>query len=444
MQTIKREFPGLIKLAYPLVLTQLAQFGIVFTDVVMMGLIGPEALAGAGLGGAVFSLLLIFSTGLITVLTNQVTSHLQDKTLIQQFVHTGLFLSFILFIIFGSLLWNIKPILIMLGQQQIVVDTASLYLKALMWGMLPNLFYMTLRAFTIGVLQPQLISVITIGAMVLNIILNLAFIYAFPNLGVINLGIASSLVFFAMFIVLVINILLNKKLKGYKLFRDFKFFYPKLIYKLLRLGIPMGMIFTFEGGFFILGTFMAGLFGTTSLAAHHIAMQLSILTYMVTVGIANATSVMVSQAYGLQQFNRVHSIGRAGVCLGLLWMSVPSILFLLSPKPFIYLFTYFNMEQMQEVISVAIGLLMIAAAFQLFDGLQGITFSILRGIEEGFKPMLIAIIGYWCVGAPLAYLFAFVFDWGIQGVWWGLACGLATTGLLGWSFFEWRIARLQS
>jgi MATE family multidrug resistance protein len=172
-------------------------------------------------------------------------------------------------------------------------------------------------------------------------------------------------------------------------------------------------------------------------------MQLSVLTYMVTVGIANATSVMVSQAYGSQQFNRVHSISRAGLCLGLLWMSVPSVLFLLWPKPFIYLFTYFNMEQLQAVFSMAIGLLMIAAAFQLFDGLQGITFSILRGIEEGFKPMLIAIIGYWCVGAPLAYLFAFIFHWGIHGVWWGLACGLATTGLLGWSFFEWRITHLK-
>ncbi len=442
ISNIKSEFPGLIKLAYPLVLTQLAQFGIVFTDVIMMGLLGPEALAGAGLGASVFSFFLMFSTGLMTVLANQVSSHLHDKERVKEIVHSGLFIATILFMVFGLLIWNIKPILMELGQEQAVAQTASLYLSALLWGMLPNLLYMILRAFTIGVLQPKLISTITIGAMLLNIILNLIFIYAFPSLGVLNLSIASSLVFLTMLIVIMVNVFRNETLKIYGLLRDFKFFYPKQIVKLLRLGLPMSMIYTFESGFFVLGAFMAGFFGAISLAAHHIAMQIAILTYMVTVGIANATSVMVSQAYGKKQLERIHVISRAGICLGLMWMIIPSVLFVLWPEPFIYIFTYFKQDEMQEVFSVAVSLLMIAAAFQLFDGLQGISFSILRGIEEGFKPMLISIIGYWFVGASLAYLFAVYWEWGVQGVWWGLACGLAASGLLGWTFFEWRIKRL--
>jgi MATE family multidrug resistance protein len=109
---------------------------------------------------------------------------------------------------------------------------------------------------------------------------------------------------------------------------------------------------------------------------------------------------------------------------------------LFIPEPFIYLFTYFNDAQMSDVFSLAVSLLMVAAVFQLFDGMQGIIFGILRGLEEGFKPMIIAIIGYWCIGAPLAYLFAFVWQHGVVGVWWGLATGLAATGLLGWIFFE--------
>lgn len=444
LSNIKREFPGLIKLAYPLVLTQLAQFGIIFTDVVMMGLLGPESLAGAGLGAAVFSFLLMFSIGLITIITNQVTSHMHDKLAVKKIIHSGLFIAFILFLLFGFILWNIKPILVSFGQQASVVEIASLYLRALMLGMLFNLFYMTLRAFTIGVLQPQLISMITIGAMFLNIILNCSFIYAFPDLGVTNLAIASSFVFFMMFISLMAIVLHNEKLKVYGLLRDFKFFYPQLILKILRLGVPMGMVFTFESGFFVLGTFMAGLFGEISLAAHHIAIHLCILTYMVIIGISNATSVVVSLAFGAAEFDRIRTVGRAGICLGLIWMSITSCLFILWPKPLIYLFTYFNQQELAHVFSIASSLLTIGAVFQLFDGVQGIIFGILRGLEEGFKPMLIAIIGYWCVGAPFAYLLAVNWQWGVQGVWWGLATGLAATGLLGWLFFEYKIKKLTA
>lgn len=444
ISNIKRELPELLKLAYPLILSQLAQFGIIFTDVVMMGLLGPEVLAGAGFGAAIFSFLLMFSTGVITIITNQVSSHMHDKIAVKQIIHSGLFISLLLFSFFGLLLWNINPILTMLGQEPSIIETVSLYLKILIWGMLFNLFYMTLRAFTIGILHPQLITTITIGAMFLNVILNFSFIYAFPSLGVMNLAIASSLVFFMMFITLTINVLCNKKLKPYGLLRDLNLFHPTLILKILRLGIPMGFIFTFESGFFIYSTFMAATFGTISLAAHHIAIHLCVLAYMVIVGISNATSVMVSQAFSQLDFNRIRTIGRAGIFLGLIWMSITSLLFILWPKPLIYLFTYFNQQEMASVFAVAVSLLVIAAALQLFDGLQGITFGILRGVEEGFKPMLIAIIGYWCIGAPFSYLLSIVWQSGVEGVWWGLATGLAATGLLGWIFFERKIAVLKA
>lgn len=443
MASLYRELPGLLKLSWPLILAQLAQVGIVFTDVLMMGLLGPQAVAGAGLGATVFSFLQMFSFGVITVISNLVSSHRDDHAMVKNIVHAGLVIATLLAIAFSLLLWNISSILALLGQEPSVVNTASLYLGALMWGMLPNLLFMTLRAFTIGVMQPQLISTITFGAMVLNIILNLLFIFAFPSLGVINLGLASSLVFLIMFAVLTWGVLFNSKLKAYLLLRDFKFFIPKLMFKIMRLGFPMGMIFTFEGGFFVLGAFMAGLFGVVSLAAHNVAMQFSFLTYMVSVGIANATSVSVSQAYGKKQFVRIHTIGRAGLFLGVLWMSIPALFFWFLPEPFIYLFTYFNLEGMKTVFSLAVSLLMIAAVFQLFDGMQGIIFGILRGVEEGLKPMFIAIIGYWCVGAPLAYVFAIKWQYGVVGVWWGLATGLAATGLLGWIFFEIKMIKLR-
>jgi multidrug resistance protein, MATE family len=440
---VLRELPALLKLSWPLVLTQLAQVGIVFTDVIMMGLLGTHALAGAGLGGTVYSFLLMFSLGVITVITNLVTSHKDDHAMVKNIVHAGLLIAVLLAIVFGILLWHIKPILIALGQEVVVADTAMLYLRALLWGMLPNLIFMTLRAFTIGIMQVQLISAITLGAMGLNIILNLIFIYAFPSLGVMNLGIASSLVFLTMCCVLILCVVFNPKLKTYRLLRDTKFFTFNLIGKILRLGVPMGMIFTFEAGFFVFGVFMAGLFGVIALAAHNVAIQLAFLTYMVSIGIANATSVKVSEAFGSKQFTRIKTIGRAGVLLGILWMSIPAVLFWLIPEPFIYLFTYFNMDEMESVFSLAVSLLMIAAFFQLFDGMQGIIFGILRGLEEGLKPMFIAIIGYWCIGAPMAYLFAVVLQNGVVGVWWGLTTGLTATALLGWIFFETKLRKLR-
>lgn len=436
MNATFREFPHILKLSWPLILAQLAQVGIVFTDVIMMGFLGTEALAGAGLGGTAFSFLQMFSFGVITVITNLVTSHKDDALMVKNIVHAGLLIAGLLALCFSFILWNIEAILVFLGQEPIVVHTASLYLGAIAWGMLPNLLFMTLRAFTIGVLQPQLVTTITFGAMLLNIILNLFFVHTFPSLGVINLGLASSLVFLIMCLVMIACVLFNPKLKAYGLLRDAKFFIPNILLKIMRLGFPMGMIFTFEAGFFTLGVFLAGLFGVVALAAHNAAIQLAFLTYMVSVGIANATSVTVSEAFGDKNFKRIHAIGRAGVFIGLIWMSIPAFLFWFIPEPFIYLFTYFNDAQMSDVFSLAVSLLMVAAVFQLFDGMQGIIFGILRGLEEGFKPMIIAIIGYWCIGAPLAYLFAFVWQHGVVGVWWGLATGLAATGLLGWIFFE--------
>lgn len=438
-----REIPRILKLSWPLVLTQLAQVGIVFTDVIMMGLLGTQALAGAGLGATLFTFLQVFSFGMITVITNLVTSHATDRLMVKKSVHAGLVIAVLLFILFGLLLWHIDGILILLGQEPDVVQTATLYLRALLWGMLPNLVFITLRAFTIGVMQPQLISTITLGAMGLNVVLNLAFIYAFPELGVVNLGLASSLVFLMMCMALIVSVLLHPKLKVFGVLQDTQFFDWPLMLKIIRLGFPMGMIFTFEAGFFVLSAFMAGFFGAVALAAHTVAMQLTFLSYMVSMGIANATSVVMSDAYGKNQISRMQAIGRAGVLLGMCWMSIPALLFWLFPDPFILLFTAFSTQEMTAVFSVAVSLLMIGAVFLFFDGLQAIMFGILRGLEEGFKPMLIAIMGYWCIGAPLAFLFAMRMQYGVEGVWWGLTTGLAATSLLGWIFFEVKMSRIN-
>jgi MATE family multidrug resistance protein len=428
----KSDTKALLKLSFPLILTQIAQVGITFTDTLMMGILGQEALGGAGLGAAIFSFLGIIALGVLTVVGNKVAKLNGDKPRISQVVNAGSIIAIATAVILITVLWSIGPFLVHMGQAQDVAEVATLYLRAIAFGMLPYLLFINLRAFLIGVMHQKAIIIITTAAIGLNVIMNLFFIHYIPSLGVIGLGLASVIVFICSLLALVIVIKVKNRFKPYKLFNHI-WQTPKAdIIFILKNGIPMALIYAFEAGFFTLSVFLVGFFGEVSLAAHNIAIQLTSLTYMISLGIAGAISILVSKYLGQHDIARIKRITTIGIIYGTCWMVISAALFLLIPGSLVGLFTRFADTDMQPIFNLAVQLLMIAAFFQLVDGLQGIVISILRGLEATHIGMKIAFFGYWIIGAPLAYCFGFVLQGGPAGVWWGLASGLAATGLIGW------------
>jgi MATE family multidrug resistance protein len=194
--------------------------------------------------------------------------------------------------------------------------------------------------------------------------------------------------------------------------------------QLFALGFPAAGQTVFEVGVFAAATALAGRVSATALAAHQIALNLAALTFMVPFGLSSAAAVRVGQALGRGDLRGAATSGWTAIAIGLTFMSAAAIVFLLIPRLLIRAFTSDG-----TVIEVGVSLLFVAAVFQLFDGLQGVTTGVLRGLGNTQTAMLWNLGGHWLVGLPLGYLLCFGWGLGVVGLWWGLSTGLIICGV---------------
>ena len=275
-----------------------------------------------------------------------------------------------------------------------------------------------------GKIRPLLWTVI--AANVVNVILNWIFVYGHlgvPGLGAVGSGWATSLSrWFMMLMVIVLAWpLLKPSLWPFR---------PEAILlrplgRLLRVGTPIGAQQALEFGVFGAAGLLIGLMGTIPVASHQVALQLASLTFMVPLGVAQATSVLVGQAVGRGDPPGARRAAGAGLVVGVGFMSMTAALFLLFPEP---LAAVFSVDE--QVIATAATLLPIAGVFQVFDGLQVVAAGALRGVADTRMPMIMNFVGFWIVGLPSCIVLGFCLDRGATGIWWGLAIGIAIVALL--------------
>ena len=194
---------------------------------------------------------------------------------------------------------------------------------------------------------------------------------------------------------------------------------------MINIGFPIGMQFVFETGAFAAAAFMVGWMGKIQLAAHQIALSLASATYMAASGIAQATTVRVGNFLGKNDLLNLRRAAFTSYGLVSAFMGICAVFFILFRWMLPHLFT-----NDAEVAKITSGLLVVAAFFQLSDGIQVSGLGILRGMKDVKRPTLIALIAYWFIGLPTAYIFGFVINLGINGIWWGLATGLTAAGIL--------------
>ncbi|KAF1053309.1 MAG: Multidrug resistance protein MdtK [Stenotrophomonas maltophilia] len=446
LSTLRRELSALLRLAGPLVAAQLAYVAMVFTDTVMMGRLGPEALAAGGLGAAVHAFVSTCCSGVVGATGNLVAIRFGagDRRGVVAEVRAGLCVAAALALGAGLLLWNIGPLLKHLGQSPATVDAAMPFLRSIAFSLPGYLAFMVLRGFTSAIERSGPVMTISILGALANLLLNTAFLdgwFGLPRLGLAGIGVVTTLVMSALPLILAGYLRWHPAYADYPLLRNPGLALRPRIGETLRLGLSIGGTYAVESGMFAVATLCMGRLGSTALAAHQIAIQSVYVAFMVPVGISYAVTFRIGQHVGAGRLLEARQVGRVGVGLVASCMFGFALLFWLAPGWVIGLFLDPHAAANQPVVRLAAQLLAIAAWFELFDGTQNIAMGALRGLKDARTSFLVGLAGYWLAGVPLAWLLTFAFGWGPAGVWWGLAAGLGCTAIGLCLAFEQRMAR---
>lgn len=420
-------------LGLPLVGGHLAQFAIGLTDTVMLGWYGVEELAAVTLAGSYFFILFMLGGGLaIAIMPLVAASDAQgDDTSIRRVTRMGLWQTQLYGVLAMGLLWWSEPILLALGQKPDVASLAAEYLRVAGWGIFPALWVMVLKSYLAGLERTQIVLWITILAAVVNAMGNYALIFGnwgAPQLGIQGAGIASVVTQVVSLIAVVIYAL--RVLPEHALFQ--RFWRPdwEMFGRVFKIGLPIGLTNLSEVSMFGASAFMMGWIGTVPLAAHGIAVQLAAATFMVHLGLSNAATIRAGNAFGRQ--DRAHMARGAVVvtAISLAVSAVSVVIFLTCSDWLISLFLNDGEDNREEILAIGVGLLGMAALFQLVDGIQAIALGVLRGVQDTAVPMVMAALSYWVVGIPASYVFGFIFGWQGIGVWMGLVLGLGCAAVL--------------
>ncbi|MBL4849442.1 MAG: MATE family efflux transporter [Planctomycetes bacterium] len=412
----------LLLLAGPVAIARVSNLTMGLVDTWMVGRLGAAELAGVALADACFFTFMVFTVGIVRALDPLISqAHgAGDPKRCAASWRGGLRLGLLLSApLMALLLFGMGPILAALGQDPLVVKHAQAYLVPIAFGVPAQLLYVANACLiqSLGDTRPPM--VIALFANLLNVFLDYALIFGnfgFPELGVVGSGIASAACRWFMCLLLFAWILFGSRYAPYRV----RVPVPSRLYaQFLRLGVPIGLSHAFEVGAFALASIFLGWISREALAAHQIAIKMSATAFMVAVAIGVATSIRVGNGIGAGQPEGAQRSAWAGVGIGLVVMAFSGIWFWQGGRWIVSSFT-----ADPEVIAIGAGLMAVAAAFQLTDGIQAIASGALRGAGDTLMPMTAQILAHWGIGIPCAYYFTFTLGWGPVGVWWGLALGL--------------------
>lgn len=423
-------YKRLLKLAFPLVISQAGQMIVQLVDNAMVGRVGTTELAAASFANSVFVVIMVLGLGIfygITPLIGHAFGAKKDKEVVS-IIRNSIILSFFVVIALTITSLSISSLMPHMGQPLEVWKMAIPYFRILSFSLIPFLFFLLFKQIGEGLNNTMLAMIATIASNVLNVVLNYLLIFGkfgFPELGLIGAGYATLISRVIMPLILLIGFMLSKKVWPYfKMIPDVKTSLSR-IKQILKVGFPIAIQLVIEVLLFALGAIMMGWLGDVPLAAHQVAIGLASFTFMIANGVAMATTIRVSYQLGLKAFSSMEKVALSAIHLVLAYMLLCGIGFLVFKYQLPRLFTPDPL-----VIKQAASLIVVAALFQLFDGLQVTCLGILRGFADVKVPMLIAAFSYMFVGIGVSYVFAFVLDFGPEGIWYGFVAGLGVAGIL--------------
>ena len=430
-------FVATLQLAWPMVLTNLAQTAMIVTDVVFIGRLGPQSLAASSLAVNIYHTFSFFAFGLVSAVAPMVArekgARRHEVREIRRIVRQGLWTVIAVSIPAILLLRHGDSFLLAIGQEPALADEAGKYLRALVWALPPFLGYVVLRFFISALERPQWAFVIAIGGILLNALGNWLLIFGnwgLPAFGIVGSGLASAITTFLMFAGMAAVVTFSRRFRRYHILGHFWQPDWSRFKAIWRLGLPIGLIIAFETSVFNAAAFLMGWLGEAELAAHAIAIQIVAIAFMTPLGIAQAATVRVGLAYGAGDALAAARAGWSAFILGTGFMVPMAALLMILPQTLVGIFLDLDQPANLPVLALATSFLIVAAIFQIVDGAQVLGAGMLRGLHDTRIPMWYAAIGYWCIGIPLsAGLSQFTPLRGV-GVWIGLAAGLAAVSVL--------------
>ncbi len=433
-----KEFSYNLKLAYPVILGMLGHTLIAIVDNIMVGNLGSTELAAVSLGSSfVFigmSIGIGFSTA-ITPLVSEADAEKDDKK-IRSVFHHGLLTCTVLGVVLFILIVLAKPIMLFMHQPKEVVDLAAPYIDWVAFSLIPVIIFQGYKQFADGLSRTKYSMYAILLANIVHIFFNYMLIYGiwiFPKLGI--LGAALGTVISRIMMVVFMHFIMrsNVHLKPY--FKNFSFKEIKktMLKKITKLGIPSAMQMLFEVALFTAAIWLSGSIGKTTQAANQIALTLATTTFMFAMGLSVAATIRVGNQKGLMDYKKLIIVARSVFLLAIIVETIFGILFVILnnflPHLFLNMDNVSQVIENKEVILIASKLLLVAAVFQISDGVQVVVLGALRGLQDVQVPMYITFVAYWVVGFPISYYLGKHTELGAIGIWIGLLAGLTTAAL---------------
>ncbi len=423
------EARALLRIAGPIVLSQLGGVGMNTMDTIMVGPLGAEALAAAGLASALHVVLLMVTTGTILGMGPLVSQAYGagDREQSRRVLVQGVWLALLLSVPVVAINLVGQPFALALGQETGVASLVGGYMGALAWGVVPVLLFMAFRQFLEGMGLTRPAMVITFVGLALNFVGNRILIFGVEGwvepMGVVGSGWATTIVRWAMLLAMGWYLYRHPKLHPFRGIR----WTPAvaLVRRILTIGLPTGAQVGMEVGLFSFAAVMMGWFGALELGTHQVAINIAATTFMVALGVSLAGSIRVGQHIGARNPAGVRRAAVLTYLLSLCFMGICAILFVVIPESLMGLYS-----RDPEIIALGRTLLLMAAVFQLFDGAQVAGFCVLRGAADTRIPMMLAALSYWVIGVPSAYILGFTLGFGPVGVWGGLCVALAAASVM--------------
>jgi MATE family multidrug resistance protein len=423
-----------LTLGLPLIGGQVLQVSIGMTDTLMLGWYSVPALAAGTIGSTfLFSVFLLgagFAFAVLPLASEAVGR--DDPQGVRRATRMGLWLS----ILFGLLalplfVWS-GPILLALGQQSQVAADAQTYLRIAGLGLLPMLVTMVMRSHLSALEHARVTMMAVLAGALLNVGVNWLLIYGnwgFPEMGVAGAAVASVCVNLLMAAILLAYATRGPGMARYDLLRNLHRPDWPVFARVFRIGWPIGLTHVSESGLFAASALMMGWLGTVPLAAHGVAVQVAALVFMIHLGLANAVTVRVGQAWGRRDAEGVQRAAAAAALLSAIAVVLATGLYFGAGPMIVSLFVAPDDPQAPAILALGAHLLILAALFQSVDAGQVMALGMLRGLQDTRVPMLFAMVGYWLIGIPTSYVLGFPLGLGPDGIWLGLCVGLAAVAV---------------
>jgi multidrug resistance protein, MATE family len=426
-----------IVLAYPIIFGQLGVILMGVADTIMVGRLGSDVLASANQANNIFFMVSGITFGVLFAVSTLVSIKVGEGRAADGFItyRAGLAVAVILFAFQYAILEIIAANFNWLGQDAVVVSMAPGYLRILNLGILPMLIMIAARQYTDGLGYTKIAMVITIAGLALNVLLNYLLIYGnfgFPAMGLQGAAWATLISRVAMALAVLWYIRYSTHIAQYRPHKmpSFKTVMAELP-EIWAVGLPIALQTFAEWACFSISGIMVGWLGAERLAAHAVALNVASVTYMIVSGIAIAGSIMVGNAYGETNADKIKRVSYAILWIIVVFEVFNALVFLIFSKSIANLY-----GATADVAIYVLPLLMIAAVFQLADGIQAGAMNLLRGVKDVNWASAISVLSYWIISLPLSYFLGIVMGWDVYGIWFGFTIGLFLAAIFGvWRFY---------